>query len=212
MIKRNLMLLEILIGLGLLSLLLHFLFHSMTQGMKMEASLNQTRQIMLGRQHLQSRLQDLFLSLVPNQMPPLYTKAFPKEKKESLLLYFDNGVDPDPLFSGPVLGRIYLDEQNRLVLNLWPTEKKLKNRPWRKEILLENVSHFQFQFLGRKQTKEDLAVTAALAWQKHWSKQKTETPSMIRLSITQKDQEILFAFFLIGPEPRIVLVEKGMAS
>lgn len=184
----------------------------MAQGIKSEMRVTDARKILFARQQLQSRLQDLFLSIAPDHLPSMYTKIFPPQQKTSLILYFDNGIDPDPAFSGPILGRIYIDEENNLALGLWPLEKEKKNRPWRKEILLDHVTHFEFEFLGQKQKKEDKAITATLAWHKLWPKKRMETPSMIRLSIVQNDLTLLFAFFLTHAEPLITYWEEGYQS
>jgi type II secretory pathway pseudopilin PulG len=209
--KKSFVLLEIIISLGLLSILLSFLFSAMASGIKVEAKIENARRILMERQHLQSRLQDLFLSIHPLYLPPIYTKTFPREKKESLIVCFDHGIDPDPSFSGPLLGRIYLDKDHNLVLCLWPIEKG-KQKAWRKEILLERVSHFQFQFLGEKQKKEDEAVTASLAWHKLWPKKRLETPSMIRLSVTQDKTNLSWAFFLSQAEPFVTYWQEGYRS
>jgi type II secretory pathway pseudopilin PulG len=205
--KKCFLLLEILISLSLLSILLTFLFHSMAQGIKMEERVEQARTILLARQRLQTRLQDLFLTVTPEHLPPIYTLVFPDEKKASLVVYFDHGIDPNPTFSGPVLGRIYLDEESNLVLAIWPLEKEKRNRPWRKEILLRHVTHFQFEFLGQRQKKEDVAVGNDLAWYQQWPKKRLEIPSMIRLAITQNKTKLLFAFFLTTSEPFITYWE-----
>ena len=199
--KRNFILLEIMIGLTLLSILLTFLFHAMSQGIKMEMRVDEARKILFKRQHLQSRLQDLFLSLTPNRLPPLYTKLFPNEKKESLILYFDHGIDPDPQFSGPLLGRIYLEGDGKLVLAMWPLEKESKK--WRKEILLDGVDYFQFQFLGQKEKKEDDEIGPNFAWHKMWPKNRGASPSILRLTVSQNEVESSFAFFLSKGEPFI---------
>jgi hypothetical protein len=175
----------------------------MTEGIRAEVRISKIRQILLERQHLQTRLQDLFLSTTPTQLPYIYTKRFPKEKMDSLIFYFDNGIDPDPAFSGPVLGRIYLDEKKRLALALWPIENKTQSRPWRKEILFHNVTRFQFQFLGAKQTKQDVTITDHLSWNQQWPQHIIETPCMIRLSLFQEKEEVAFAFFLTNVEPLI---------
>lgn len=184
----------------------------MADGIKVEEKLSFARNSLLERQHLQGRLQDLFLSITPSQLPPIYTKNFPNEKNESVVVYFDHGLDPDPLFSGEVTGRIYLDKDKNLNLAIWPLEKTEKNRPWRKEILMKGVSHFQFQFLGEKQTKDDKAISANWAWHKRWSKKRMEIPAMIRLSITQEDKEISFAFFLTKAEPFITYWKEKYTS
>lgn len=210
--KRSFILLEILISLSLLAILLSFLFNAMAEQIKAEVRVSDARKILLARQQLQSRLQDLFLSITPAHFPPIYTKIFPNQKKASLILYFDNGIDPDPAFSGPILGRVYIDEENNLALGLWPLEKEKKNRPWRKEILLSHVTDFSFQFLGQKQKKEDKAITPTLAWHKFWPKKRMEIPSMLRLSIFQNDLQLDFAFFLTNAEPFVTYWEEGYQS
>jgi len=210
--KRSFLLLEILIALTLLSFLLSCLFNAMAQGIKVEVTIGESRKTLLARQHLQTRLQDLFLSIAPTNLPPIYTQVFPQEKKESLMIHFDNGIDPNPSFSGPILGRIYLDEEHNLALALWPIGKENKNKPWRKEILLKGVSQFQFQFLGQKQKKEDESINANLAWHKLWPKNRLEVPAMIRLSLYQNNVELQFAFFLTTAEPLITYFEEGYQS
>ena len=174
--------------------MLTYLFSFFVESAKLEKRLDTARTEIVSRQLLQTRLQTLFSNLKKGSFQTtFYTKQFPNEKNQSLLALFDNGIDPDPAFSGAVLARIYLDESKNLSLALWPAEKG-KNHPWRKEILLSNVSSYTFEFL--KKEREPL-----LEWATKW-KPSSDIPSIIRLSIVQSEKEPLrFAFFLPSTEP-----------
>ncbi|MBS0624578.1 MAG: hypothetical protein JSS32_00835 [Verrucomicrobia bacterium] len=201
---------EILIGLGLLTLLLSLLFSFFTSNAKMEVKLEKAQKTLLERQHLQNRLQSVLTSIVPRasgeEKASLYTQKIGKEGSQNLAIYFDNGIDPDPAFSGPIVGRIFLDQENRLCLALWPEDRK-KNPEFREEILLQNVTAFTFRFLTR--TIEDKIV-----WESDRPKQKRQPlPSIIRLDVWQgidkKDEPNLnFAFILPSQEPAITYGKK----
>lgn len=128
---------------------------------------------------------------------------------------FDNGIDPDPAFSGSILGRIYLDQEKNLCLATWPLTKE-KNRVWRKEILFPHVNSFEFEFLGDNRaiehgTKENARpITGALSWKSNWAKAIHEVPGIIRLTLYEEgiDQPIRYAFILPVPEPFVTYLEK----
>lgn len=181
--KKSIFLLEILIGLSLMALLLSFLFHSIFHIAKMETSLHRAREHLFSRQYLQMRIQDLLLG-ASEEKPP-YTRVFEGEKKESLVLFFDQGIDPDPLFSGKVWARLYLDEDKNVSL-LISGEKERQ----RKEILLSNVDSLQFEFFSQK--KDD----PSYGWQPHWPMEKKQFPIGIRCHIVKQGKSILFAFLL----------------
>lgn len=186
--KKPFVLLEILIGLSLMSMLLVFLFSFLAQNMRMEQKMEQARSALLERQNVQLRLQDLFTSLTRAQLQsPLYTQPLSDDDTPSLILHFDNGIDPDPAFSGPLLARLYLENQN-LCLVFWPLEEKNK---WRKEILLTHVTHLSYQFLHEKN------------WLISWPKERTDVPPLIRLQLQQEGRPLQFAFRLPLAEPFI---------
>lgn len=178
----------------------------MSRSAQLETKLESARKILLERQHLQTSLQDFFLSL---QKGSLYTKKLPGDNQESLIAIFDHGIDPNPAFSGPVLTRIYLDEKKQLSMALWPLESDENKRPWRNEILLSDVEDFQFHFLGEKTEPGIASVNSKLAWYDHWPQKRLETPSMIRLIIRKKNESLSYAFFLTNPEPFVTYWEEG---
>ncbi|HSX37706.1 MAG TPA: DUF1494 domain-containing protein [Chlamydiales bacterium] len=188
--KRTVFLLEILIGLFLISILVSCLFTSMAKSAFFEKKIEFTRNAILERQHLQTYLQDLFLSQYS-----MYTKKLGNEKNKSLIAVFDHGIDPDPAFSGSVLARLYVDDERNLALAIWPMEKKEKTRLWRKINLLPQVETFQILFLGSKTRDSAFPVNEELAWNNDWPKERQESPLMIRLLIKQKEGSISYAFF-----------------
>ena len=200
---------EILIGLTLMSILLAFLFTSMTRSAQFETKIEAARGALVQRQHLQARLQDIFLSIRDSS---LYTKRLPGDKTESLIAIFDHGIDPDPDFSVPILARIYLDANQNLSLALWPLEKEKKKRPWRNEILLSNVDEFQFHLLGKKTEPGNAPVNAKLAWYNKWPQKRLENPSMIRLMIRQNGVPLNYAFFTPDQESFVTYWEEGYRS
>jgi len=211
-----LILLELLIALSLTAILLTFLFSFFVESAKIEKKLDTTRMAIMNRSHLQTRLQTVLTSIDRSQMAPFfYTKQFDKEKTLSLIAIFDNGIDPDPAFSGSIIGRIFLDRENNLCLATWPITKG-KNRPWRKEILFPKVKHFEFAFLGEKTAAEhgakesSVPITATLAWKSAWHKNVHEVPGIIRLTLYEETQSkpIQYAFILPITEPFITYYEK----
>ncbi len=206
--KRTFLLLEILVALSLMATLISVLFSFLVQSMKMESKMEKTRIALMERQNLQIRMQDLLTSLTSGgRSSPLYTQKFPKEEHTSLVALFDNGIDPEPDFSGAVVGRVYIDENHDLCLTYWPSENAFsepteKSRSWRKEILFSNVSDLQLSFLSPDE-KEHFQHTARpkVLWDRAWSKAKTEPPSMVRVVLKQNDSRLEFAFRLPNSHP-----------
>ena len=170
--------------------------------------------LILERQNVQTRLQDLFTSLNrASSEPALYTQLFPKERRESLILTFDNGVDPEPSFSGTLIGRLYLDEKNDLCLALWPMGNS-KELSWRNEVLLSNVVDFSIQFLGEKKEANPKiqSISPHAGWHPNWPKERGDLPSLIRLTVHQKEESLKFAFQLPVSEPVATYWQKGFKS
>lgn len=213
--KRTAILLELLIALSLTAMLLTFLFSFLVESAKIEKKLDKARMAITARGHLQTRLQSVLSSLSHNSLEaPLYTQTFDKEKQPSLVAFFDNGIDPDPAFSGAVLGRLFLDEKQNLSLAIWPLDKN-KAHLWRNEILMPGIESFEFAFLGRnsapdQKKKEKIEqVNSALAWRSLWAKSESRVPSMIRLSLQEEKakEPLHFAFILLQSDGLVTYSE-----
>lgn len=209
---------EILIALSLTAILLTFLFSFFVESAKIEKKLDTARMAISNRGHLQTRLQTVLTAIDRGTAEPfLYTKQFEKEKSLSLIALFDNGIDPDPSYSGSIIGRIFIDQQKNLCLATWPLDKN-KNRPWRKEILLPHVESLEFEFLGKRSATEHgkkekiRPITATLAWRSFWSITQDDIPSIIRLSVREEKQKepLRFAFILPTSEPFVTYIERAL--
>jgi hypothetical protein len=194
-----------LIALSLVAILLTFLFSFFVESAKIETKLDRARMAVTARGHLQTRLQSVLSAVTHDSLAaPLYTQSFDKEKQPSLVAVFDNGIDPDPAFSGAILGRLFLDEEKNLILATWPLDKAPR-RPWRKEILLRHVESFAFEFLGPNNAPKEeksRSITPSLAWRTAWPKSNARVPSIIRLHLQQEKskEELRFAFLLPRPD------------
>ncbi|MBX9744055.1 MAG: hypothetical protein K2X08_02455, partial [Chlamydiales bacterium] len=175
---------EIVIGLALLASLLSILLSFFTSSAKMDVKLEKAKDALLQRQHLTQRLQSLFTSMIPSRDgDALYTKIFPKETHASLIVYFDHGIDPDPAFSGPSLGRIFIDKQNQLCLAVWPKEREKKQTSVRFEVLLQDVYDAKFHFLTKKSNQ-------SIGWEdERPEKEKEPIPCLIRLDLWQQEDK-----------------------
>lgn len=199
------MLLEIMVGLALLSGLLFVLFSFFTSSARMEKKLQRAEEALLERQHLSQRLQTVLTSVIPSSgkesFPSLYTEKFPEEKGSSLVVYFDHGIDPDPSFSGPSIARIFVNKEGQLCLAIWPERREKGKTFVRHEVLLEPVEAVSFRFLTR-------GLDGSILWEEKRLKEKNEPiPSLIRLDLwegKEKEPSLQFAFALPYAEPEIV--------
>lgn len=205
--KRTLLLLELLIALGLASILLTIVFQFLISNSKFNAKIELAQKTLWEQQHLQEKLSSLFTTALPTTgESSFFTAEFPNEESMSIVCKFDAGVDPDPAFSGPNLGRIYLDSSHALRFTQWPIEKE----GHRTEILLEDVHSIEWEFLGHKFDKDpqSIPIAGTWAWLKHWPKTTPGVPSIIRLRIwrgidkkIQREPNLRIAFILPGQEP-----------
>ncbi len=184
--KRPFFLLEILVGLALISMLFVLLFSALRQNLSWNEKIEPVRRRLLERQICSARLQDFFLSV---RKGSLYTWEQPDEAASRLIAVIDHGLDPDPLFSGPVLAQIYLDGDRTLKLALWPLHTKTKQKPWRTETLMTDVEGIRWSFLHRNLIEKQSVA-----------KGSQEEPLLIRFYIQQEKQSLSFAFFPICPE------------
>ncbi len=196
-----------------------FLFSFFVESAKIEKKLDTARMTIMHRAYLQTRLQTILTSIDKGAADPFfYTKQFEKEKNLSLVTIFNNGIDPDPAFSGSILGRIYLDSEKNICLATWPLSKE-KNGSWRKEVLLSNVAYFEFEFLGKQsavehgQKEKIRPINASLAWRYTWPKTGREVPGIIRLRISEEasKEPIEYAFILPVSEPFVTYRERRAA-
>jgi type II secretory pathway pseudopilin PulG len=141
----------------------------------------------------QTRLQQVFLNL--NYTNPKHDKFYTSQQlssivknSKSLVFTFDNGVDSNKYFSNDVLGKLFVDDQNRLCLVYWPSLIKFPNQDtnMRKEVLLENIEAFEMEFWSQafvidSKNKEEPGV-----WVKEWKKDYKDIPTIIKFALRYK--------------------------
>lgn len=198
--KKPFLLLEILIALSLASILLFFLFSFFTQSVKLESKIQNVATQLLQKQKTHNLIQDYFISIAQiEDMPSFYTKRFNNEKCDSLVFVFDHGIDPDPAFSGVILGKIFLDEESNLSICIWPIleNKKIPNL-WRKQTLLKNVENVTFSFIGDSKGQSDKEI---FSWESSWPKEEQNIPLFMKMEVKKQGQILSHVFLLPNQFP-----------
>ncbi len=193
---------ELLIALLLIGTMLSLLLRFFSNTLQMDRKIDAVRKEAFAREHLQIRLLHFFSSILPRSTlpdtsaPSLYTLEgeFP-----GLAAIFDNGIDPDPRFSGTVQGEIALDGEKNLFLSVRPLSESPK-KACRKELLLQNVQTLKFQFLSKK-NEDSSKGNASFDWLASWPKNRWDTPSIIRLIAKTENEDLSFAFSLPFSQP-----------
>lgn len=129
----------------------------------------------------------------------------------SLVFTFNNEIRRDPAYSGDVLGRLYLNKQNQLILATWPLIKENPTEQIRQEILLNEVEEIKFLlYTAPEQTKKNEMTIEKVdpealernqwhenRWPHFKEKNKREMPTILKILVNMQDQsEIEFAFVL----------------
>ena len=200
--KRPLILFELLIALSLVSILLALLFRFITNSIKVETKIEEARAALYPKEYLHTRLSSLFTALVPRSF--VKNSSFYTLEQGGIAAIFDNGIDPDPLFSGAIRSKLTV-EQGRLYLTFLPLEEE---NPQRKELLLSGVKAIRFQFLAKKNSSTASAdarpISRTAEWRSSWSKECWDLPSLIRMTLELEENELSFAFSLPVSEPAVV--------
>jgi hypothetical protein len=129
--KRTLTLLEVLLAATLLSILMGCLFYSQKEAAVINNHIGQIKQNLL----IEERFR-LKLGIILNKKTDL------KWHEAGLLIQYDNGVDMDAAFCGPVISHLFYDN-HKILLVTWPLEAAA---PERVEVLLEQVNNLSFFF------------------------------------------------------------------
>lgn len=162
--RRGLTLLEVLgalflAGILLSTVLLYFRDYSHTQ-----AKLCGLKQTVLDRSFVQLYL-NKFFSKIEND---LYLE------QNSLIFTLNNGLDPNLHLSGPITGRLYLNEKKELTLKLEGHEGHS-----REIMVCDNISSLSFKFFDKD-------------WKETWDKEE-KIPSILQLYL---NKDIQYSFFL----------------
>lgn len=206
--KRYVTLLETLIAMSLLSLLLVVIFGFFREISAISNMTESKQDEAFEMRYVESRMAFLFERLVNENAKDrkFYFYCEPPNDAfsncPSLVFTYNNEVRADPLFSGDVIGRLYVDKQNNLCLATWPIYFIEGIQTPQKEVLMNNVHDISFKLyaapirLNSKNFidpgKVDPNKPERDRWyENEWPKVFKEMPSIIKIEfeIVKKDQE-----------------------
>lgn len=199
--KRCATLIEVLIALALVSILLAGLLgiYRQTVGTqrRIEASLQRNFQLL----YAQFRLGQV-IPMILNPADDKKNKGivFYTQTPKSLVFAFDNGTGSGELFSNEVLARLFVDDNQQLILLTWPILSRYPNiePPMRTEVLLNNVTDLKFAFFTpRSSDEQGQQIVANASEPSTWPIDEEGIPSILRMFVTIDGQgEVKYAFVL----------------
>ncbi len=204
--RHHFLLLEVLLSIFFATIILTILFQYFTQVVIIDNKLEKAKSHVFARQHMQVRLHNLFSHLIPSDFiskditsSSFYTFIEDGNNTLKLRIFFDNGIDPDPAFSGIIQGDIFL-EDSQLILKSFPIDKK--SSAHRKEVLLSNVSSYIPLFYGEKYHDKFNKKNGELNYFSIWQKNNPNIPYIIQFEvevfykkISTSSEKFIFTFF-----------------
>lgn len=177
--KANFTLLEVLIALGLTLLILTTLLSAYLNAERTSLWWQKEEKEQFTLRFFTHRLTEVFNHLAEIDQ----NKSFFLTTESGLIFSYDNGASFDRLFSGPVLGRLFIDPRGDLYLITWP-EKELWGDsgipPFHREVLMKGVASMQLSFLNKDEN--------GLSWKSGgYSKEIKELPAAIKMTLTTKE-------------------------
>jgi hypothetical protein len=137
--KAPFTLIEVILALGLASIVLFFLFSSLKSSMFISSKLAKERASISSRDFFHQRLLQIFSKVDPKSISVKTINGLP-----SLYLVFDNGADPIPLFAGKLEGLFTLNSHGSILFEIHPVNDPLSTR---KELLLERIKSIEWTVL-----------------------------------------------------------------
>lgn len=241
--RRPFLLFEVLIAMSLVMVLLSALMGFYIEINRLNAATEKEQEIVFKKLLLSTRLASILPQAIGSPKANLTKKdvssqggdfffysspandSFTKGGTQTLTLTFDNGINLNPSFSYHVLGRLYVDTENRFCLALWPSPTwwdEMAVPPMKHEILFENVEDLRFEFYlppikdrkailpnsTRGASKEDslLILGPTGEWKDSWLQEYNELPSLIRVILTVKGVPTPLTFVFPLPQSRFIIV------
>ncbi len=210
--RRSFVLIEVLIATSLFVLMLVAIFGIFWRTTKTNESINRLRRANEQMLVAEAKLQTLFsnVTLVQTYKPYFYT-----DSPTSLVATIDNTMQTIPAFSGIVISKLYLDE-DELILATFPhiTEEKSLPEIMEKETLLSGVSDFKMEFFLAPSSQADPSDEEApkkppeCTWTDDWLAEYETPPTLVKLTITKKNTGEFSLFFYIPEMVNAILYDK----
>lgn len=206
--KSYVTLLELMISLALTTILLSTLSYFYQQVVYMNAEADKEQNRSFQKLYIENRLLNIFSKTVSSTDKSndfhFFTGFDPgglfKQGSPNLIFTFDNGVQLDKQMSYHVIGRLFLDKDNNLVLAKWPVQKRWKENetpPMAKEVILENVETLSFYFFvppekapaEKKTTTFEIPPELKGQWPQEWKKEYRQLPALVRIEATHRNEK-----------------------
>jgi hypothetical protein len=192
--KRYMTLLEVMIAMALLSGLLVIVFGFFGELSILNRYTKDSLQASFQKRYVEARLSDVFSHLVNENHTGkkfyFFTLKDEASPFPSLVFSFNNGSVLDPHVASDVLGRLFVDQDKRLCLAVWPLKEEQGD--WRShakiECLLEHVEHLSFYFLAAPQVEKTIEKKEQKEplwgqWQTEWLKEFEEMPIIVKIDL-----------------------------
>lgn len=234
--KRHLTLLEMLIAMAMTAVILMTLAMFYQNASHIGFELDKLKAQSFSLRHAENRLMRIFPAILKAGNPNFLFCSFnaeglTAENSQNLLFTFNNGDSLDKIFSNEVIGRLFVDRNQALMLAYWPLPKRLKEPinsaldavPIKKELLLENVEALHFEFyVAPEEEKEEkpnkgaedaqseqpvAELPARGEWSRApWVQEYQQLPAMVRIKIKQAQvaEPLIFSLPLPSSKARIV--------
>ncbi len=135
--KKPLTLIEVLISMGLMSILVYILFSSLLQTIQIANSLKEAKENTLKTSFFYTRLLPIFSRADPSSFD---FKRGEDQSISRIKFNFENGLDPALIFSGKTTAEIYLDNNHNFILDIYSKD----NSHLQTEVLLTNIEGFSW--------------------------------------------------------------------
>lgn len=195
-------LLETLIAMTLLSLLLVFVFGFFRQFSVTNQAVEQVERQSFQIRYIEVRLGFIFERIVNEKARDrdFYFYTEPSSNRyvtsQSLVFTFNNEPRLDPLFSSDVLGKLYVDDQKRLILAIWPLFSDHPKETMKEEVLAYGVQQVKYAFyfppepvndtkdIQNKNHDPEKKTPERDVWHEEWLPSYDQMPVIIKMSIT----------------------------
>lgn len=194
-VKRFVTLIELMIAMGLAMGLLSFALYFYRYAVFMDAELKKDEVAAFRERILTGHLSHVFSRLI---VPPFFTLSEQNGITLGPSVVFSYNSDTiNPLFHGPVLGRLFVDPKKRVMLVIWQHNKLLQKDVtplMHQEVLAENVEGIKFEFLvGPTETDTKFPDLRPGQFLEEWKAEYNLMPRALRMTFLG-DDEIQFAF------------------
>lgn len=186
-------LMELMIGLSILSLILVMIFSTLYQETVLNRRIEKIERETMSTIEIQQRLDKVFANVIPMDSTSKSRSIYSSEDRKSVFVFFDNGIDPDPIYSGVVKGSVGLDGTD-LVLGIYENDKEEK--PSRLTKLRDNVKSIQFEFL--------FSCPSGFATIPIWDKAINFSPLYIKMILNQNEEYV----FWMNHEPEAIALKE----